>query len=241
MKKTVLAFWVLSLILLNPGESRGASIENPVISTEENSVEEVISNYLEAIGGKQKLMEVRNLETVTVAEFQGMSLEIHGVSDRENQRLLNETKMNGNLVAKTVFKDNKGTIVAMGQEKELESDQLKALLSQTYIFPELHLEDLELTATYEGEESVNGEKAHKLKLKASNGVESTEYYSVESGLKLKTASGMTGEIVYGDYQEVEGILMPMKMTISSPNMPMSLEGNVKSIKFNQNLDDAIFE
>ncbi|WP_215225195.1 peptidase, M16 family protein [Echinicola shivajiensis] len=240
MKKKVLALAVMlaganfESKALMEGESRLELVRQEV------TVEEVVQNYIAAVGGQEMVDNLRNLEMVMKADIQGMSLNITVVTDQENERALNLTEMNGNQVAKTLIKDGKGKVISMGQEQEINGDQLKSMMSQTYIIPEMHYVDLGYEISYDGTGEVDGEEAHKLLLKDTNGVETREYYSVESGLKLMTESELAGRVVYEDYKDWDGITLPSKITMSNNMMPMPMEVNVISLKMNQELDDQLF-
>lgn len=97
------------------------------------------------------------------------------------------------------------------------------------------------TLEFLGTEEVDGQQANKLGVTASNGMVTNEYYSVENGLKLKTSSEATGEISYSDYQEIDGVMFPMLLTIKNPMLPTALEAKMISVKFNQTLSDSDFQ
>ncbi|WPR73912.1 peptidase, M16 family protein [Algoriphagus sp. NG3] len=238
MRKTCI---VLALgLLTTPLISFAGEKEKPSKAIEENSVEEVINNYVKATGGEAKMKSVRTIEMKMQSEVQGMNLEIHSVIDQENQKLLNVTEMNGNVVSKTVVKDGAGKVMAMGQTQDLTEDQLAAFKNQMYGFQELHLEELGISVTYDGTEQIEGEEAHKLTFDSGGEYNTTEYYSVASGLKLQTVSKAAGTISYKDYQEVDGLKMPMKLIISNAMLPVPLEAKVTSIKLNEDVDDSLF-
>lgn len=241
MKKSVL---VLALgLLAEPLTTQASVVEKEVSSKRvvENSVKVVIDNYVKATGGETKMKSVRNMEMNMQAEIQGMQLIMSGVTDQENQRMVNVTEMNGNVVSKTVVKDGAGSVSAMGQEQVLTDEQVADVLkNQVYLFRELYLEELGITVIYDGTEEVEGEQAYKLSFEAGGDANTTEYYSVASGLKLQTESKVAGTIVYKDYKEVDGLMMPMTMIIKNSMIPMPLEAKITSIKFNQDLDDSVF-
>lgn len=206
-----------------------------------NSVKEVIDNYVKAIGGEAKMKAIRNMEMNMQAEIQGMQLVISGVTDQENKRMANVTEMNGNVISKTIVKDGAGTVSAMGQEQPLTEEQVAAVLkNQVYVFRELYLDELGITVVFEGTEEVEGEQAYKLSFEAGGDGNTTEYYSVATGLKIQTKSDIAGTILYKDYKEVDGLMMAMTMVIKNSMIPMPLEAKVTSVRFNQDLDDSVF-
>lgn len=241
MKKSVI---ILALsILVAPLSTQATVIEKDISFTKVafNSVKEVIDNYVKATGGESKMRAVQNMEMIMEAEIQGMQLNMMGVTDHVNQRMLNVTEMNGNVVSKTIVKDGAGTVSAMGQEQALTDEQVESVLkNQVYAFREVYLDELGITVTFDGTEEVEGEQAYKLSFDAGGEANTTEYYSVATGLKIQTVSKVAGTISYKDYKEVDGLMMPMTMIIVSSMVPMPLEAKITSIKFNQDLDDSLF-
>ncbi|EON78491.1 putative peptidase, M16 family [Lunatimonas lonarensis] len=207
----------------------------------EKSPQEIIDGYAAAVGGVDKINAVKNMVIVMEALIQGMTLEISSTSDQENKRLVQQTAMNGNVMQKTIVKDGKGYMSMMGQIQELQEDQLDAVNAQIYVFPEIYYERLGYTLSAEGEGEVDGEKAYILKIVTNSGLETKEFYSVTSGLKLRTSSEMAGDISYGDYREVDGLKIPHKMTISNAMLPVPIEANLVLAKFNDQLDNSLFE
>lgn len=215
--------------------------EKPTKSIVDNSVKEVIDKYIKATGGESKMKAIYSINMTMEAEIQGMKLIMSAVTDQKNERMVNITEMNGNVVSKTIVKDGKGTVSAMGQEQALTEDQVAAVLkNQIYAFRELYLDELGISATYEGTAVVEGEQAYKLVFGAGEDSETAEYYSVASGLKLQTESPTIGKMVYKDYKEMDGLMMPMTMVLTNSMMPMPLEAKVTSIEFNKELDDSLF-
>jgi hypothetical protein len=206
----------------------------------DNDPETIIENYIKAVGGKNNIAKIKNSVIVMEADFQGTGITIKGISDQENGRLLQEMIVMGNVAQKTVLVNGKGKISAMGQDQELTEDMVKVLKAQTYVFPEDHYQELGYSLELFGTEEIDGETAHTLVVTASNGMKTSEYYSVKSGLKLRTSSDATGDITYSDYQEVEGVKIPMKLSITNPMLPVAMEAYVVSIKFNQELSDDDF-
>lgn len=210
-------------------------------AVEENDPQEVIARYIEAIGGKDKVAKIKNSVMFMEAEVQGMKIEIKGIADQENERFVQETSVMGNVASRTVLANGKGKMVAMGQEQQIPDEMISLMKTQTYVFPEEHYGALGFTLELQGTEDVEGEQAHKLIITAPNGIKTVEYYSVRTNLKLRTSSEATGDITYSDYQEVDGVKIPKRLTIKNPMMPMALEAKVISIHFNQDFSDEEFK
>jgi zinc protease len=155
--------------------------------------------------------------------------------------------MNGNVMNETRFDGEKGFVSQMGQKKMIEGEEAEGLKEQAVIFPELNYEDKGYTLELKGVEPVNGEDAYKLIVMDENGDKTTEFYSVETGMKLKevsTQEGPQGESTvtneFKDYREVNGIMIPYEMkTIGAMPMPMTMK--VEEVQINEGISDDTFK
>lgn len=211
------------------------------IGVVENDPETIIANYIKAVGGEAKVKAIKNASLTAEANFQGQVIEIKTIADSENSRMMQSTAVGGNVMQKTFLVDGQGQMVMMGQVQELPSETAAMLKPQTYVFPEQFYTEMGFTLEFLGTEEVDGQQTNKLGITAPNGMLTNEFYSVESGLKIKTSSAATGEIVYSDYQEVDGVKFPMMLTIKNPMLPVALEAKMVSVKFNQTLSDSDFQ
>jgi zinc protease len=194
--------------------------------------EAVIKSYLAAIGGAEKAKSIKTSKIESSAEIQGMKLGMSYVYDEENQAFSNKVSMMGNVASHTVIKDGKAKVTAMGQSQELTDEQYEAAKMSMFIFPELHYDLMGYTMDIDGIHDVDGEQAFKLVISNPTGAKTINYYSVDSGLKLKSESAETGEMLFSEYQEVEGVKYPMLTVLKSPMIPMPLEAKVEKVEFN---------
>ncbi|PSL03988.1 insulinase family protein [Cecembia rubra] len=200
----------------------------------------VISRYINSIGGEDKVKAIKTSKLDAVAEIQGMKLNMLYVYDENQEAFSNKIMMMGNVASNTVIKNGKATITAMGQKQELTDEQYESLKMSMFIFPELHFEDLGYSVELDGVKDVDGKNAYKVVISNPTGSTQAYYYSVDSGLKIKSESAEAGETFYNDYQDVDGVLYPMSMLVKSPAIPMPLESKVEKIKFNVEISEEDF-
>jgi hypothetical protein len=201
----------------------------------------IIANYIKAVGGEDKVKSVKNASMTAEANFQGQVIEIKTIADSENGRMMQSTALGGDVMQKTLLVNGKGQMITMGQIQELPEETVALLKPQTYVFPEQYYESMGFKLAYVGLESIEGQEVHNLQITAPNGMMTNEYYSVASGLKIRTSSAATGDITYSDYQAVDGVLFPMVLTIKNPMLPVALEAKMITVKFNQTLSDTDFQ
>ncbi|MDT0649152.1 M16 family metallopeptidase [Autumnicola edwardsiae] len=217
----------------------GEEVEKPQAKEVDPSVTvvKVYQDYIEAIGGRNAVEEIESVVMKAEASVQGMALNL--VLKRTADGKLNqEVSVGGNVMSKQVFDGESGFVVAQGQKMPYNEDQITAAKIDANPFPELKAGD----ATLEGIESVEGVDAYVVALNENN----KAYYSVESGLKLQTVqtvaqAGQTMSIPtgYSDYQEVEGVKFPFKMTQAAG--PQTFEFDVTEIMINEGISEADFQ
>ena len=215
--------------------------EKQIAVSAEITADWVVENYLEKIGGVDKAKTIKTSKMEAVAEIQGIKLNMIYVYDENNQSFANRVLMMGNVASNTVIKGGKGTISGGGQTMQLTDEQFEAFKMNMFIIPELHYDDLGYTVELDGIKDVEGEQAYKINISNPTGSRMTNYYSVATGLKVKTESADAGETLFGEYAEVNGVLYPMAMTVKSPAIPMPLVSKVEKIEFNVSLTEADFE
>ncbi|MCH4822157.1 insulinase family protein [Gramella lutea] len=216
----------------------GEKTEKPAEKTVDASVtsEKVFSNYIEAIGGKEAVESVNSMLMRASAEIQGMKLDLESKQTTDGKSY-QAVSMNGNVMNKQVFDGESGFVMAQGQKIPYNEEQIEAAKVDANPFPELSVNDAKVT----GIEQVNGEDAYVVKMDENN----TSYYSVESGLKLKsvktvTQAGQTMSIpsTFSDYREVSGVKFPFMIAQSMG--PQSFEFEVSEIKINEGVSEEDF-
>ncbi|TDQ17660.1 putative Zn-dependent peptidase [Algoriphagus boseongensis] len=202
------------------------------------TAEMVIENYLKALGGKEKVAAIKTAKISMDANVMGTALNIAFVYDAENGRYGQKTSVAGNVMQKTTLADGKGSVSAQGQTIEMNEAQLAEAKLNSHLFPEAVYEANGYTLTLDGLKDVDGTPAYKVIIAAPSGAKLTNYYAQESGLKIKYENPASGDTFYSDYQEKNGVLLPMTWTIKSPMIPVPLEAKVTSMELNVPVADA---
>ena len=204
------------------------------------TAESVLQNYVDAIGGKDKLESVKSLVIKAGATIQGQQLDMTLKKSDKNQ-FMQEVSMMGNVMSKQVFNSDTGYVMFQGQKMDLKPEQVDALKAEAHVFPELSFLERG-NATLERMDEVNGKPVYVLKVTDKK----TAFYDTESGLKVKEeniveANGQsrTQPMEYSDYQAVDGIMFPYMMATSFGSQ--KIEFKVSDIKVNKDVSDADFE
>lgn len=204
------------------------------------SAETVIENYLNAIGGKESAQAVKTAKMTLEADVMGNPLSIAIVYDAANSAYGQKTSVMGNVMQATKIKDGKAEISAQGQSMQLTGAQLEEAMINAYLFPEAWYSEKGYTATLDGLKDVDGVAAYKVVFESAGGAKLVNYYSEETGLKIKNENPASGDTFFSDYQEKGGVLFPMMWTIKSAMIPVPLEGKVTNLEINPALTEADF-
>jgi predicted Zn-dependent peptidase len=207
------------------------------------TAESVIKKYIEAIGGRESILKVKDKVTKMTGTVQGMNLTIT-INQKEPNKLYQLLDA-GVFQQKTIFDGTKGYTEGMGQKTEFTGEQLEDMKDNS-----LHgmLDYDERGVKYEltGMETINGKDSYKITFTQPSGKKSTAFYSVESGFLVRTASSVSTAqgtfnqtIDMDDYREVQGVKYPFKLNQNFG--PQSIELIVTSYEINTGLPDSLFE
>jgi len=116
------------------------------------------------------------------------------------------------------------------------------------LFPEMSYQERGYKVEIAGVEQVEGEEAYKLIVESPDSSKTTQFYGVDSGLKLKDVTVQQGPQggestvtnLLSDYREVNGVLIPYEMKVVG-TMPMPMTMKVEEVKINSGLSDEEFK
>ena len=141
---------------------------------------------------------------------------------------------------KTVLNKTKGYNETRGKKTEMKGKELEESIKDAIIFPELKVNPDEIKLS--GIVSLNGEDAYEIIWSNNKKV----YYATSDYHKIQEvqSSEMQGKLIniikeYSDYQSVEGILFPQKITQNMGSQKINFK--VTSISLNEKLSDDEFE
>jgi hypothetical protein len=179
----------------------------------------VISNYLKAIGGADKIKAIKDYSYTAKGNVQGQGIQYVAKYKAPSHMLLMITLTASNQVLqKVVVNGNDVSLSAMGQNHTVDSATKERVKEEALPFPETEF----LNSSYQLSlmpmiADVDGKDAYVVDVKSASGTEVKEFFDAKTGLKLKKEiEGQNGasSVSYGDYKEVNGIMIPYSETIS---------------------------
>jgi predicted Zn-dependent peptidase len=204
------------------------------------SANSVVLNYLEAIGGKEKVEAVNAVSMLGEAEFQGMKLQLMTINAKPN-KLVFKMMMMGNVLMKQTFNGEEGYIQQQGVNNPFPQEEIDKLKKSSLPFDEIGwLDNGDVKFS-----SIENEDGRELYVLEVNG-DAYVYYDKETGLKIKETQNasmpdgtkVSQTIYWENYISVDGILFPH--IIKLPMGPQNMDFNMTQIVVNPEVSDADF-
>lgn len=211
------------------------------------SLEDIISKYTVA-NKLDKISDFKTIKITAKTSMMGMDMPME-MWMKNPDKIKSVTSFNGQQIVQA-FDGEKGYMInpmaGSSEPVEMNAEQLKDVarnnIFQNYMAQ--YLKDGKLT--YEGEESVSGKPAYRIRA-AINGVSSaTMFIDKSTYLLLKTVADLnqggmaiTVESYPSDYTETNGILLPMKTTTSASGM--EIVTTFTKVEVDIPIDDSVFK
>lgn len=209
------------------------------------TVQTVLNNYINAIGGEKNLAKIKDISIVMNATIQGMSIEMKSYQKAPNKYMM-QIGMGEMIFQKMVYDGIKGRASGMQGTQDLQGEELDELQYQAIMFIETQYDKLGFKTVLKGIEAVDGNEAYVIEITNPKGSKSTEYFDVKSSLKIRsvrTSDSPQGPITqttdYADYRNVKGVKFPHE--INQTAGPQSFKMKAKNIELNNKLKDSLFE
>lgn len=208
------------------------------------TAQHVLNRYVDAIGGTERISQVKDVSQKGTISVQGMKISVNTVQ-KFPDKVLSEVKMNDNLLNKTVMFGGNATSTGMQGNRDITGISLDLLKLQALIFPENRLEEYGFNATLKGAEKIDEKPNYVVEIKTPSGGVVSDYFDMETGLRTKTVVMVEGpegkvkqETKFLEYFTLDGIKYPKK--IKQTAGPQSFDIEVDTVTVNTNPADEIF-
>lgn len=218
------------------------------------TAETVMNKFIEAKYGMpkgkkldKKLKKIKDITVRMDASIQGQSINVTRYQKAPN-KFANAITMGTMVIQKQTFNGTTGKSSGMQGNEDITGDELESLKLSSVMFLDAKYADYGITYELEGIETINGEDTYKMIQTMPNGDTETEWFSVKSGLKVKSMSVQENDQMpepitviseMSDYKEVNGIMFAHKT--KQVFGPQTLDMTVTKVEINTKLGDEIFE
>ena len=208
----------------------------------EVSPAEVMSMYIGAIGGKDKLESVESIIMSGKFEIPQVPFKpsVTIKQQNPNKTSLEMSAPEMGTIMKQKFNGETGYMEQMGQNIPFTEDQIKSSKSKKGIFEELYYDSSLMQI--DGYTTISGNDLVKIKIDD----KTIKYYDINSGLlerseetTLVEGNTITTTRKFSDYRDVDGILYPFKTEIINGMQTITIE--FEEIKFNEPFTESDFK
>ena len=207
----------------------------------------VINDYINAIGGAEKIKTIKTVVSKFGSKMQGMDIVMTSIFAEPHKSFSSmEVPAMGMVVQKEVFNGTKGYAEAQGQVMPTSAEDLKDNMVEQAVVPEMNYTEFKVVTKLTGIKDVNGSPAYEIETTMPSGSVSKVYYDMKSKLRVKQSvtqttprGDMTISSFYNNYKEVGGVKFPH--TLEQVAGPQKIKMDATSIEVNVKVDESLFK
>ena len=211
------------------------------------TADKIITSYIEAIGGAEKLNSVKDMKVVSEASIQGQTLQITSVNQAPNKSYSSVVVGGAFEVNKSVFDGENYVQFAQGQKQPNNSTDSQDAAIKSLMFPELRYGDMGVKTKLTTVEKVGDAYAYAVEVTYPSGTKLTDYFDMETLFKVRqstTVQTPQGEmqqtVDFENYEEVEGIKLP-KTVVIPVGGGMKITAQATTVAINKGVDEGLFK
>ena len=223
-------------------DNQGNKVEPPKRSIAGMSAQQVVDNYIKAIGGKDAVAKVKTLKTIAEGSIQGQPMKMTFLSTVNDQAKM-KVEAGGMVMQKIIYSKGAGIQEAMGQKQPLGEAEIENMKESGVPVKEAQFAKMGVKLALKSIEVLDGKEAYKVLVTSPSGRETTYYFDADTGLKLQemtSQGGLTVTSKFDDYKEVDGVKFSQKLTQLGV-APFPLEFKVTEMKVNVPLAEDEFK
>ncbi len=207
----------------------------------------IIEKHIEAIGGHEKIAEMKHVHSqgtlsIPQAGIEG-TIDVQISSPDKLLITVNFAAMGKNVQG--LNGDVAWSSDAMNGPRLLPENEATDIIKQADTAYLLKFKENNKSISYVGKTEFDSKAAHEIQLVDNDGKETTEYYSIESGLQIGSegvAASPMGEIsvitIFGEYTEIDGMMQVGSMVQKMG--PTDVAFTFTSFDTDE-IDDSVFE
>ncbi|WP_422104505.1 outer membrane lipoprotein-sorting protein [Winogradskyella sp.] len=224
------------------------------------TADEIVTNYIENIGGHDAWDSVENMKITGVANQQGTDYPFVATYMKDGRYVIDVDLQGNSFIVEAFDGENSWAMNFQTQKAEAAdsetSTNTKNGAKDEIVSPFFNYSDKGYKVELLGKDTWEGSEVYKVKLTMTPVLvdgkeeENTElfYFDTENYVPIASeskvtsgpAKGATAQTLYSDYQEVDGKYLAFTMT-NKFNGNVGLVMNVQSVEFNADVDENIFK
>ena len=220
------------------------------VAVSAQTADEIISKYVQAIGGKDLLTKITSVYTESTIDVMGTQGPVKSTT-LNGKGMKQEIDVMGSLMV-TCYTDKGGWSInpmtgATAPEDMPEAQYNSGKDQITVGAPFIDYAEKGYKAELAGNEAVGAVNAYKLNLIATDGTSSVYYFDPNTSYLIKSiqmiemqGQMIDNQITYSDYRQTEGYAVPYKMEMNIAGGQFQMAMTVNKVELNKPVDEAIF-
>lgn len=229
-----------------PPEGGAAGIKDEKPAQTLPTVDQVLSRYVEALGGRAALEKLKTrMMKGSQVRFDGTALPLEVYEASPNKLVAIVTTANG--VVASGFNGTTGWSRNPRGQRELSGEPLAQMKREAEFYGALKLKELYPQMTLEGKEKVGDREAYVIRSRVGEKRVEKLYFDTQTGLLIRNLGldeTILGDIPeqedFSDYREVDGVKLPFTIQMSYVDPWVGWTRKFTEIKHNVPVDDAKF-
>lgn len=213
------------------------------------TADEIVNKYINAIGGKEVIKNIKSIITEADLSIMGSSLS-STTTVLVGKGFRNEANFNGQMIIQVVTPTGGWMLNPLAGQTEpqaLPEDQVKAAQTALNVGGALtNYKEQGGSVKLDGTQDIEGVKAHKIVLTDKEKKQTTYFIDPSTYYLLKTESvldmggtSVTGTSTFSNYKKTDqGLVIPYT-TVNNQGFEITI--NVTKVTFNKDIDPKIFE
>jgi len=212
-------------------------------------VDDIINDYLKASGGAEEMAAITTIKMVGESTSARGTAPLVMMKKAPNKSKMLITAMGSQM---TMAYDGKTSWMINpwaggGAPQKLEGEQAKGISKEDVQDPFINYAEKGHTVKLLGEEDINDETHHKVRLTKKTGEEMIFYFNADTGLPSQMkmlmtegqAKGSIMVVTYEDYKKVNGLIMPHTIDRLLDGTSMG-KCTVTEMEINEDIPDSVF-
>lgn len=236
--KTIKLFAFFIIVLISAGNVKA------------QTADEIISKYVDAIGGKDKLKNITSVYMESTIDVMGMSGNMT-MTTLNGKGMKQDIDIMGSIIT-SCFTDKGGwgvnPMTGSTTPETMSDIQYNTGKDQIYVGgPFVNFTEQGYKAELLGTENVANVNAFKVKVLAPDSTSSLYFFDPATGYMVQsvTQSEMQGQMVdnvitYSDYKATDGYFVPYKLDMSMAGGQVAMLMAVTKVELNKEVDEKIF-
>jgi outer membrane lipoprotein-sorting protein len=220
------------------------------VTVSAQTADEIISKYVQAIGGKDVLTKINSLYAESTMDVMGNQGNVK-ITTLSGKGMRQDVDVMGTIMT-TCYNDKGGWSVnpMMGSTtaEAMPDAQYKSGKDQIIIgAPFVNYPENGYKAELAGNEAVGTVTAYKINMMSPDSIKSVYYFDPATNYLIKTVqqNEMQGQttnvaITYSDYRATDGYSMPYKMSMDIADGQFTMDMTITKVQLNVPVNDSIF-